>query len=96
MERNKTECNGWVIIETPESSRISKVAYHQSTKLLQIQFIDKNNNIYNYKNVPKEKFEELISSESVGKAFQTLIYKEYPYYKISGYIKNEGYYKNNE
>lgn len=81
MERNKVKSdNGWIICEIENSSRILQVSYYPVSKTLSIVF--HGNQVYCYKHVPKDIFEELVSAESVGKAFQTLIYKQYPYYKI--------------
>lgn len=68
-----------------ESSNIRRVGYNPENKRLYIQF--KSGATYRYSNVEPKTYAELIGSvtESIGKAFQSLIKAQaerYPYLKL--------------
>lgn len=71
----------WITKEIKNSSRISQVSYLPSLRILQVIFVKSNGKPYNYKNVPREVFEQLVNAPSVGKAFSELIYGKYIYYQ---------------
>jgi hypothetical protein len=53
------------------SSYISEVGYDESTKKLQIQFV--NGTEWEYENVPKSEYEQLLTAQSVGRYFSGAI-----------------------
>lgn len=58
-----------------ESSNINYVSYDEKFELLIIEFY--NDSVYAYAGVPKEIYEKLMKSESVGKTFHSLIRDKY-------------------
>ncbi len=54
-----------------ESSNLTSIGYDQDTSVLEVEF--KRGSVYKYLDVPLETYEEMIGSESLGKAFVNLI-----------------------
>lgn len=84
----------WETKSTPNSSRISKIAYHQevtnrnpelSRGTLRITFKPKKEGslpqIYSYNNVPRAAWVKLYFAESVGREFEISIKGNYSYTK---------------
>jgi len=63
------------------SSRIDSMEYDSDTEVLQISF--KRGGVYRYENVPWNVWDQLISSTSVGKGFNTLIKGQFSFTKLS-------------
>lgn len=66
------------------SSQIAAIGYDVGGKKLRIEFVK--GTVYEYENVPKEKFDELIEAESVGKVFSAEIKKHpelYPFKQVA-------------
>lgn len=57
------------------SSMISEIEYDEAKKLLKLKFAK--GGWYEYKEVPKEVYNELLSSESIGKYFLANIKNKY-------------------
>lgn len=67
-----------------ESSTIAGMAHNVATSIMTVQF--KNGGVYEYENVPREKYEAILGAESVGKAFDRDIKKQaasHPYKKVN-------------
>ncbi len=62
-----------------ESSNIKSIGYDETDELLEVEF--NNGGIYQYKNVPKKLYDEIIGAESVGKHFHANI-KSFDYEKV--------------
>lgn len=70
-----------MLIHSPvKSSMIKSVAYDEDRKILEIKF--KNNDIYQYHNVPSTMHKRLISSPSIGKFLANHISPIHKYHKI--------------
>jgi len=63
------------------SSDITSIGYDESTRTLEVEF--KNEDVYQYYDVPKETHESLIKAKSHGKYFHAHIRDIYQYSKIS-------------
>lgn len=66
----------WEVKETPHSTRIREIRYIETTPdmgILQVDFRDKNNSRYEYRNVPRVTWVKLYFADSVGKAFEEYI-----------------------
>ena len=63
-----------------ESSNLTAIGYDAERKILAVKF--KNGTVYNYSDVPEKTFEELRSSESIGKFFHSRIKNIFKYLKI--------------
>ena len=61
-------------IHTTRSSFISEISYDEAEKVLRLTM---KGGTYDYKDVPKEKFDEILSAESVGKYFLANIKGKY-------------------
>uniref|UniRef100_A0A6M3KJ32 Putative RNA binding domain protein n=1 Tax=viral metagenome TaxID=1070528 RepID=A0A6M3KJ32_9ZZZZ len=59
-----------------ESSSISSIGYHEGDEILFVTF-KKKGAAWTYKNVPKDVYESLIKSKSVGKYFHEVIKPSY-------------------
>lgn len=62
------------------SSNISRVRYDENTQTLEIEFVG--GNVYQYFDVPKVVFDEIISSGSVGKYFHSQIKGHFRYVRV--------------
>ena len=62
-----------------ESSQIVSVGYDADTKVLEIEF--KGGSVYQYFDVPSERYTEMLTAESVGKYFGKFIKGVYRYEK---------------
>lgn len=63
------------VTATPDSSFVDGVAYRESDKILLVQ-IDET--IYGYANVPETVFQQIVSADSVGYAYNQLVRTRYP------------------
>lgn len=63
-----------------ESSTVSKIGYNYLEKRLIVEF--KSGGIYHYKEVPEEVFNEIKTTESVGKYLNEKIKKKYEFEAI--------------
>lgn len=63
------------------SSNLSQVGYEEENQTLKVVF--KNGDLYHYFGVPKEVFELMLKSESIGKFFNQHVKNKYQYGKIS-------------
>jgi len=63
-----------------ESSNLASVGYDESNQILEIEF--KHGSIYQYSEVDKETYEELMSAESKGSYFNSCIRGAFPYILI--------------
>ncbi|WP_432718398.1 KTSC domain-containing protein [Pectinatus frisingensis] len=63
------------------SSDLKSVGYAEAYQILEIEF--RNDRIYQYQNVPRDVFGQLLAAESKGKFFHYLIKDNYPYVRIS-------------
>lgn len=66
-------------LETVESDVIHAIGYDDEVHVLEIIF--NNGQIYQYRNVPRAAFEELMQAESKGKYFQENIRDEFEYWQ---------------
>lgn len=71
---------GVVIDVVVNSSNIKTAKYNTESKNLLVEF--NNGSLYEYNDVPWEKFTKFRMSESQGKFFSTNISRAYPYKKI--------------
>ena len=69
-----------ITIETIRSSMLKSISYDEVEEVLTIIFA--NGGEYNYFDVPKEIFNELINAESEGKYFTAHIKNKYKYEKV--------------
>lgn len=67
-------------IELKGSSNLSAVAYDESKHVLFVEF--KTGTAYQYHNVPKPVFDDLLKAESYGKCFAATVKGKFPYSKI--------------
>jgi hypothetical protein len=65
-------------MEGVASSNINSIGWEN--KLLNVEF--KNGSVYQYEGVPKAVYDLLLSAESVGRTFNTLVKNSYTYKKI--------------
>ena len=67
---------------TVESSLIKSIGYHGDNSVLEVEF--HNGAVYLYDGVPQGVYSEIVSSDSVGKAFNRLVKSEgsYPYKRV--------------
>ena len=65
----------WILVE---SSNLEAVLYNKQTEQLHIRF-RKSKLVYTYAGVPKEVYEGLINSDSVGSYFYSNIRNEYSF-----------------
>lgn len=72
-----------------ESSNLKTLTYDSEDQNLIIEFKGKENNRYQYKNVPEELVENFLKSESKGKFFHSDIKGKYEFKKISNQQKKE-------
>ena len=63
-----------------ESSNLASVGYDEKTKTLEIQF--NHGGIYEYYNVEKSVYEELMNAESHGSYFMSMIRGAYNYSRV--------------
>jgi hypothetical protein len=63
-----------------ESSNLASVGYDEHEEILEIEF--QHGGVYQYFDVPKKVYEELMNAESHGKYFSAHIRNEYHYKKI--------------
>lgn len=63
-----------------ESSNLASVGYDEREEILEIEF--QHGAVYQYFDVPKKVYEELMNAESHGKYFSAHIRNEYYYEKI--------------
>jgi hypothetical protein len=62
------------------SSNVASVGYDPELKVLEIEF--KNQSVYQYADVPPEKYDGMLHAESVGKFLNSEIKGTYEYTKI--------------
>lgn len=72
-----------------ESSNLKTLTYDSEDQNLIIEFKGKENNRYQYKNVPEELVENFLKSESKGKFFHSDIKGKYEFKKISNQQEKE-------
>jgi len=66
-----------------ESSNLESVGYDENENILQVKFLKKRSGkIYQYKDVPKMVYNEMISASSVGSYFQKYIRPVYHYREV--------------
>lgn len=65
-----------------ESSMIRSVGYDPDRQILEIEFV-KSGDVYQYRDVPKVVYQELLAATSHGQYFQARIRGEYPYQKLA-------------
>ena len=65
-----------------DSSLLKSLGYDGGTSTLEVEF--HNGAVYTYDGVPEEVYSEVMSAESVGKAFNRLVKSEgsYPYKRV--------------
>ena len=63
------------------SSNLSSVGYDEDNRILEIEF--NNGKIYQYSDVDKSVYNELLNAESIGRYFNKAIAKKYYYRKVS-------------
>lgn len=66
-----------------ESSNIKSIGYNPETNLLQIVMKSAPKTIYEYKNVPIEKYWDLAQADSIGKYFINEVKGKYDFTKTS-------------
>ena len=66
-------------LETVESDVIHAIGYADEVQVLEVIF--NNGQIYQYRNVPRAAFEQLMAAESKGKYFQENIRDEFEYWQ---------------
>lgn len=62
------------------STNISSIGYDEVTETLEIEFL--NGTIYQYFNVPKNMYDQLMQAGSKGKFLNTYIKNAYPYSRV--------------
>jgi len=62
------------------SSNIESVGYAENVKILYVKFL--NGNLYSYKGVPLNKYNELVNASSVGKYLNQNIKGTYSYVQV--------------
>lgn len=74
-----------IFLQPVDSSNIASIGYDEETKTLAVVFKKKNNfvNRYHYSDVPKKIYDNLMTSDSVGKYFHTYIRGIFKYHKVS-------------
>lgn len=72
-----------------ESSNLKTITYDSEDQNLIIEFKGKENNRYQYKNVPEELVENFLKSESKGKFFHSDIKGKYEFKKIPNQQEKE-------
>ncbi len=72
----------WIDVD---SSNVSRVAYHEDTETLAVQF--HNGGIYSYSGVDYNTYQELVGASSVGQYLNRVIKVMYPYTRY--YSENE-------
>lgn len=63
------------------SSNIHKIGYDEETSKLGIVFNNDTNQVYEYDNVPKNVYEQLINAESIGHEFHVIVKDLYNFTK---------------
>ena len=66
--------------QSVESSNLASVGYDEATQTLEVEF--NHGGIYQYFEVPKEVYEELMIADSHGKYFNGCIKDDYEYQRI--------------
>lgn len=69
-------------VRTSDSTNIESVAYDKDDQMLLVRF--HSGTEYAYFNVPEDKYQSLLESESKGKFFNTEIKKDFEYKKLNG------------
>jgi hypothetical protein len=62
-----------------DSSTVNSIGYDESLKVLEVEF---KKGLYQYVDVPKEVYDNLIASESIGRFVQQNIVHKYSYHRI--------------
>ena len=62
------------------SSNVASIGYDQMTETLEVEFL--NGSIYQYYNVPKNMYDQLMKDSSKGRFLNTYIKNAYPYSRI--------------
>ena len=65
-----------------ESSNLASVGYDESTQTLEIEF--NQGAVYQYSEVDKEVYDELMEADSKGKYFNSEIKGAFPYIQVEG------------
>lgn len=85
-------------LETVESDAIHAIGYDDETSVLEIIF--NSGAIYQYRNVPRQVFKELMRAESKGNFFQNNIRGEFEFWQwdapMAKFIRGEGPATNDE
>lgn len=63
-----------------QSSNVVSIGYDEQEKILEIEF--KNGSIYEYKFVPKEVFDEIMSAQSIGSAVSKVTRGAYVFRRV--------------
>lgn len=66
-------------IQTPESSHVSSIKYDGDAKEVSVQF--HGGDIYRYKNVPENVWNEFLGSDSKGRFIHVILTRQYEYEK---------------
>ncbi len=59
-----------------KSSNIKSIGYNESQQLLEVEFT--NGTVYQYKDVPRDKYQALIEADSIGRYFMQNIRGKFP------------------
>ena len=62
------------------SSNIASIGYDANTETLEVEFL--NGSVYQYYNVPRNMYDQLIAEGSKGRFLNTYIKNAYPYSRI--------------
>jgi hypothetical protein len=68
------------MIETPESSNISRIGYEESNRILRVEF--KNGSLYDYFDIPEVVFDSMKNAGSKGQYLAQNIKGTYRYAKV--------------
>lgn len=67
-------------MESVVSSNLAEVGYDEETKILRIAF--RSGAVYDYRNVPRRVYDDLLTADSVGQYFHQNIRNDYAFTKI--------------
>jgi hypothetical protein len=62
--------------DTPDSSNVARVCYHEPTQTIGVQFVS--GGLYSYLGAPEEVYENLVHAPSIGKYLNAVV-KAFPY-----------------
>ena len=63
------------------SSNVAEVGHDEETEVLEVQF--KGGAVYQYRGVPRDVFDELVTARSVGRYFNDQVKNVYPTERVS-------------